>query len=882
LSSDERLNQLLLQYEEQRQRGAEVVPEEMCHGCPELLDVFRQRIKELSAIDRLLAQTTDSDAAEHGPCGLPAIPGFEVLEELGRGGMGVVYKARQLSLGRLVALKLVLSGAHASSQDRARLRTEAEAIARLQHPHIAQIHDVAMHDGKPFLVLEYVDGTSLDRRQERCWPARQAAELIECVARALDAAHERRMVHRDLKPSNILVSSDGRVHLLDFGIAKLINPTISAAHMPVTRMDLRAMTPEYASPEQVRGDSLTTASDIYSLGVLLYELLCGCRPYQLTTSSPVEVATAVCEQDPVRPSVRASRGESGASQQDPQVSADLRNTTIDRLTRQLKGDLDSIVLLAMRKEPGRRYASADMMRQDIERHLSGMPVLAHRGNQRYRIQKFLRRHRVEATAAALVIATLLIGFTVAVRESRKASRERDRAAQALAESEGVTDFLMQLFDTGDDVTPAQLSALDLVKRGAARANELSNQPTVHARLLDVVGQMSLHLGQYDDAQRWLEQAIALRRSALGPQSLDLASSLIHLARVHRVRNEYERAQTLVNEALQIRQAALPENHPEIGEAFYELGWLSAGAPQERLYRQALTILPDTGTAADLRVTVLQALTTNLRRQGKLADAVAAGREAISVAERAFGAEHAITGYAMVHLADQVRDIEGDATAAQQLYRRGLDIMARQLGQNNLRLIHGLHSLGTLLSSLGNREAEQLFRRALTIRQSATGPEHPSTAEGLQLLAGELARQGRLYEAETLARRALDLSQRTLGERHRLVTDSRMPMLADILDRQGRRAASDSVYRSALSLTTGSITRGEMHRDYARILLRRGDYSAAEQQLLQSLQVLEQFYGGAVHPNVQETKRSLMNLYRQWGKPDLVERYRVPPGRYVPY
>jgi serine/threonine-protein kinase len=297
-----------------------------------------------------------------------------------------------------------------------------------------------------------------------------------------------------------------------------MNPALSRAQAPITQQETRALTPEYASPEQIRGDTLTTASDTYSLGVLLYELLCGRQPYQLATGSPHEVATAVCEQDPERPSVRAALCDDKADAN----AADLRSTTPERLARLLAGDLDSIVLMAMRKEPQRRYASADMLRQDIERYLSGLQVHAHRGSRRYRIGKFVRRHRVETAAASIVLVALVTGLSVALAQSQRASRERDRATQALIQSEGVTNFLLDLFRTGDpgDPPPAELSALDLLRRGALRANDLANQPVAHARLLDVIGQMSLHLGRWEEAERRLEQAVAIRRATAGA-SLDL-------------------------------------------------------------------------------------------------------------------------------------------------------------------------------------------------------------------------------------------------------------------------------------------------------------------------------------------------------------------------
>ena len=811
---------------------------------------------------------------------------YRVVGELGRGGMGVVYLAERADgeFQHRVAIKLI-DTSDADDPRHQRFRAERQILAGLIHPNIARLLDGGItDDGRPYLVMEYVDGLPITRYcDEHRLDVRARLRLFAGVCAAVQHAHQNLVIHRDLKPSNILVSTGGRVHLLDFGIAKLIDPALSTAASPQTRFESRMMTPEYASPEQVRAEPLTTASDIYSLGVLLYELLCGSRPYRLTTSSPLQVAAAVCEQDPERPSVRATRAARADDDVPAEAAAQQRGTSADSLARLLEGDLDGIVMMAMRKEPDRRYASADMLRQDVERFLTGLPVLAHRGSRRYRALKFLRRHRVETAAAAIVVAALLTGLSLALTQGRRATRERDRAELALAESDGVTSFLLELFrtDSPGEAPPAHLSALDLLQRGAARADELADQPVVYARLLDVVGQMSLHLGRLDEAQRRLEQAVAIRRATLGSRSLDLANSLIHLSWVHRTRNDQPTARTLVSEALDIRRSVLPANHPDVADALYESGWLRSGVEQERLYRQSLAILSETNASAERRIVLLQALSTNLRRQGRPADAVAIGREALNVAEASFGPDHHLTGQAMIHLGDHVWEVEQNAGEAERLYRRGLELITPQFGDNSIRLLHGLNSLAELKGEQNDAEAEVLFRRALAISRSATGPEHPRVADQLQRLAGELSRQGRLAEAETLAREALDLTIRTVGARHQAVPTARLPLLASILDRQQRYEEADRVYASAFEQTPPGPLAGQMYRDYGLMLLRRGDYVRAEQQLLQSLAVLERSYRNGPHPNIDESKRALMLLYGRMGKPDAVERYRVPPGRFIP-
>jgi tetratricopeptide (TPR) repeat protein len=238
---------------------------------------------------------------------------------------------------------------------------------------------------------------------------------------------------------------------------------------------------------------------------------------------------------------------------------------------------------------------------------------------------------------------------------------------------------------------------------------------------------------------------------------------------------------------------------------------------------------------------------------------------------------------MIHLADHVSDIEQDAAGAERLYRRGLELLTRQFGDQSLRLLHGLNSLGRLLSQRGDAEAETIFRRALAISQSATGPDHPRVADQTHKLAAALARQGRLQEAETLARESLALTAKTVGPGHQIVAASRLPLMAEILDRQGRFAEADRTYAEIFDrLRTSGIIAGEARRDYGLMLLRRGDARGAEAQLLQSLSRLEEAYRGQSHPNVQETKRALMALYSRTGRLDLVERHRVPAGRFVPY
>jgi eukaryotic-like serine/threonine-protein kinase len=797
---------------------------------------------------------------------------YRILRQLGRGGMGVVYLAERADgqFRRRVALKLVESR-DADDPIYQRFLAERQILAGLDHPNIARLLDGGItNDGRPYLVMEYVEGLPITTYCERHrLGIEERLRLFMEVCAAVQHAHQNLVLHRDLKPSNILVTPGAEVRLLDFGIAKLLNPSLSPVDAPVTRVDLRAMTPDYASPEQVRGEALTTASDIYSLGVLLYELLAGVAPYRLATAAPAEILAVVCDRDPERPSAAGQR--------------------------ELRGDLDSITMMALRKEPGGRYASAALLGEDLGRYLDGLPVLAHRGGRRYRLGRLVRRHQVLAVAAALVLLSLAGGLGTAVWQAAVADRERARAESAraeaeaaLAQSEEVTRFLMALFEAsdGEEGFGDEVTARDLLRRGAVRADDLADHPKVQARMLDVIGRMYRQLGRYDDAQRLLDQAVAIRRDVLGPTAPELASSLIELAWVHRTRGDRSRALKLATEALEIRRAALPPDHPDIADAIYQVGRATANPRvAEQHYREALALLQQADTDLERQVGLLQGLSTFARRRGDYQEALASDRAALRMANAAFGMDDYRTGYAMVHLADHIRDLEGDVAEAERLYRRGLELISQRYGENHTALIHGLSSLAWLKSLVGDHEeAERLYRRTLAIRLAATGPNTPGAAGQLNSLAGALERLGRLTEAESLARQAIATYERVLGPHH-YARGASLARLASILQGQGRIAESDSLYRLAvaaqLDREDGDAALAEVRREYGRSLIRRQDWDGAEAQLLESLRLLEAWVGPD-HPNTRESRRALGELYTAWDRPDLAEAYRVPHERFVAY
>jgi eukaryotic-like serine/threonine-protein kinase len=374
---------------------------------------------------------------------LPSLVGsqigaYRLIDEVGHGGMGIVYRATRADDAYLktVALKVVRGGA-ASDFIRQRFQRERQILGRLQHPNIAAIFDGGTTgQGQPYLVMEYVEGQPIDRYcAMRQIPTRERLEMFRQVCGAVHYAHQNLVVHRDLKPANILVTANGEPKLLDFGIAKLLAAGLDPEVAPTATL-LPMMTPEYASPEQVKGETVTTASDVYSLGVLLYELLTGQRPYAVRTDSLEEIVRAVCGTEPQSPST-ALRAAPASTTRTPVTVSELR------------GDVDTIILKALRKEPARRYASVQEMSEDVRRHLAGLPVMARADSPAYRIGKFVARHRVGVVAAGLLALSLIGGIVMTVREARIAEAQRARAERRFSDVRKLANTFM--FDIHDAI-----------------------------------------------------------------------------------------------------------------------------------------------------------------------------------------------------------------------------------------------------------------------------------------------------------------------------------------------------------------------------------------------------------------------------------------------
>ncbi|MGE0442212.1 MAG: tetratricopeptide repeat protein [Gemmatimonadales bacterium] len=677
---------------------------------------------------------------------------FLITRALGQGGMGQVFLGERADgqFDQRVAVKVIRFPVPGLVR---RFLEERRILATLEHPNIARLVDGGLtDDGLPYFAMEYVDGEPIDRYCAARCPALEARlRLFVAVCEAVAFAHRHLIIHRDLKPSNILVTAEGQVKLLDFGIAKLVGPS---GRGDETRTGFRVMTPDVAAPEQVRGDPVSTATDVYALGILLYQLIAGRRPYDLANATAAEVERIVCDAAPSVPSSHLT----GSAR------------------REAAGDLDLIVMTALQKEEARRYQTPTALAEDLRRLLAGEPIAARPDSLGYRGAKFVRRHRVAVAVAALVVA----GLAVATARERLL---RQRAERAAARSAAVETFLTETFGNVDPfrTTPVDggtITARDLLDRGAQRIDSaLTGQPEVQAELRTALGRVYANLGLYDRATPLLEQALTQRR--LGPDDdPGLAATMDALGTVLAQEDRNEEAELLLREALALRRAATGNRSAATAESAEHLG-------------------------------------TFLEGRSQLAAAESLHRESLVIRTALFG-ERSVEAASSVTNLGLVRYQQNDFAAAESLYRQSLAIDSALLGERHALTAITMQNLAQTLEARHNLEdAEAFYRRSLAIKRALLGNAHPSVTIGLNNLGSFLANQrNKPAEAETLIREAIALDRRIFGERHSYVAEG-LRNLGLVLRARGEFLAADSAFQASLDMVRDLL--GPRHQRVALIL-----------------------------------------------------------------
>jgi serine/threonine-protein kinase len=705
----------------------------------------------------------DDDFYDSTVAGSDPIAGWRLERRIGAGGMGTVHLARPIAGdGPAVAIKLLRNGMPPALLMH-RFEAERKILAMLSHPGIARLFDAGRTlAGRPYLVLEYVEGIAIDAYCDRMQlNLRERVALMAAVCEAVQNAHRNLVVHRDLKPGNILVTPSGEPKLLDFGIAKLIEPEDGSHHANSTVTRLGWMTLSYASPEQIQGEPARPASDVYSLGVLLYRLLTGLSPYGEAESNPSRLARAIVEDDPAPASNRVSVAI-GA----PMVQlAERRRSTPGLLARMLSGDLDLILAKAMAKEPDRRYDSAGELSADLSRWLQGLPISARPATFRYRAGKLLRRHRLATTLAALLSALAVAFVVVVLVLLARARDERDRATQMSA-------LLTDLFSVAEP-GPEQggsITAQALLDRGAdGAAVRLKDQPDAHARFLTTLGRLYQQLGLYDRAEASLKQALSLQRTLVGERSIEVADLTDQLAKIKAASGEFRAAEPLFERSLNLRRALLPSDDVRIGNSINNLALirhdLGRYEDAEPLYRQIV----DAATAPkqDRDATTLGNLALLYFDLGRLQESEAAYRRVLAVRARIYGADDIETAYAHDELG-MVLVTRGELAEGKASIERGLRIRRQRLGADHRDVARSLSHLGAAARSMGAfGSAERHQREALDLRMRLLGKDHAELTESHLELGLTLLEQGRLEAAGIELHRARALHAAAVGADHPL-------------------------------------------------------------------------------------------------------------------
>jgi eukaryotic-like serine/threonine-protein kinase len=760
------------------------------------------------------------------------IGAYRIVREIGRGGMGSVYLAERADqeFDQRVAVKVVHRGMDTDEIVR-RFRSERQILAHLDHPNIAKLFDGGTtEDGRPYFVMEHVLGQPIDQYcDERKLPVRERLELFRRVCSAVHFAHQNLIVHRDLKPGNILVTADGVPKLLDFGIAKLLDPDQEPSAL--TRVDVRPMTPEYASPEQIRGEAITTASDVYSLGVLLYILLTGQPPYRAAGRDPLSLAKEICETDPPRPSsvMRQVKPDGASVAPNPESAS-----------RRLTGDLDNIVLMAMNKDPKRRYASVDQLSNDIERHLEGWPVVARKDSLGYRARKFVGRHKAGVTVAVFILL-LIVGFSVAATVLwQRAVREQQRAVREQQRTAAVSQFLENLFTASDpdEARGETITAQELLDEGAKKIDQsLADQPQLRADFMETMGRVYRNQGLYGQAKPLLEEALRLRRQELGNDDPQVASNLHNLASVLRNKDENETAERLIREALHIQRS-----HGETQNIDYASGLTNLGA-----------LLRARGDFDDAEKLLLEGLA--LKRT--LPD--------IDPRDLARSLNNLGSFY-------QTR---GDLAKAKRYFTESLERRQKiAKGRPDTEVATSFNNLGTVLQDQGKlADADAYHRKALEMRRKILHDRHPRIARSLSNLGLVLHLQGHAAEAEKHLREALSIANNNPD-----VTSFEQAVylrhLASILVTRGKPAEGETAVRKSLKIfgtKPNSWRIADAEGVLGSCLAAQGRFQEAEPLLIHSYAVLAEDSGDGAK-QVPEVRKRIVDLYNAWGKPERAAAY----------
>ncbi len=743
---------------------------------------------------------------------------YELVRRIGAGGMGEVYEGVRADdqYRKRVAIKLLRRGIEGDLAVR-RFRYERQILANLNHRNIAALLDGGVTpDGQPYFVMEYVDGQPItawcDARQASI---RERVKVFLQVCGAVQHAHQNLVIHRDLKPGNILVTGDGTVKLLDFGIAKLLREEEGLEQLPLTQGGMRALTPDYASPEQLRGQPIGTTSDVYGLGVVLFELLTGKRPFATEGKLYVEIERLVC-QDPA-PSPSATVG--------PSFSSRTGERSLPRIRAELSGDLDAIILSALRKEPERRYGSAEQLANDLRHFLEGLPVTARRDRWSYRAGKFVRRHRMELAAIGLLLASLTVGVWSTSRKAEEARQERSRA-------EELNTFMVEMLGAADPGSFGRdVTMREVLDSAIVRAQTLVARPELEAEVRDIIAKTYFGLGDRQRAEEQWRRTVEIRRAIAPRGDRALALALTNLGSAIENEGRLTEADSLHKAAWALFRRTAASDDPERGtlldnlaQVRQKLGDLKGA---EEWQRQALAFREQTRPRDwDGLTSSYNNLAIVLGQSGRYREADSLLLLAVAASRTAHGPEHPAVAMALGNYAASL-DLEGDNDRADSVYQEALALRRKLLGPDHPEYLWSVFNYAQFAAATHRWEAaKRAAREVLAHRHAPLADSHPAVAAAMQALGLGLDHTDSLDEGGRWLQESLEVRRKTLPTGHWLVASSE-GMLGEHLG-----------------------------------LIRR--WKEGERLLLDAEGVLVT-QRGVKSPAVRDTRRRLVDLYRHWGK-----------------
>ncbi|MBI5472382.1 MAG: serine/threonine protein kinase [Ignavibacteriae bacterium] len=763
---------------------------------------------------------------------------YKIERLIARGGMGLVYLGvRDDEVKQTAAVKIINPGV-ASGTVIKRFQAERQTLANLNHPNISRLLDGGVtEDGIQFLVMEYIDGIPIDDYcDNNRLNIKQRLHLFLKVASVVQFAHQNLVVHRDLKPRNILVTHDGEPKLLDFGIAKILTPE-GESNETITHKGAWNLTPDFASPEQIKGEPITTASDVYSLGIILYRLLTGHNPYRIESILHSDIRKIITQTDPSKPSeiifqtIENESGEERIAINAESVSK-TRESSLDRLHKTLVGDLDNIISMSIRKEPQRRYASVDHFAEDIRRYLNDKPVTAHSDTFFYRSKKLIKRNKATAGFVSAISLIVILGIGGIIWQSRLTAQERDLAKLEAEKANRIKSLFLDMISAPDPRKDgSKVTVIDVVQKASQSMSlELAGHPQIEAELRGMLGHTYQNLGIYDSAETEFVKAHDLNKKLFGERSKDAAMSLKALGLVYQYKGDIEKTEQHFKQSLEMLKSVETEPSFETAIVLDAYGTLMSEKGEyqqaEELTKEALTIGESIKGPEDPKVAEIKNnLATSYNYLNKLDEADSLYRESLRVFRKHYGNFHVLVSSSLNNLAF-INIYRKDHRNALPLLLESLNIKRAILGEDHPDLILAYSNVGSTFFNINQYEkAEEFMKASVEVGLKNYDEDNISLSRSYMWYGRVFEASGKLDRAIYYLRKAYQIRKNKFGGKNNLTLTSQ--------------------------------------HHYGKSLLHKGNFVEAEKHLLESYEGLNETVGSK-DDLTQKALASVVGLYKEWG------------------